>query len=225
MTSLTRNDRPALTRETVVEAALARADAEGLDALSFRRLAADLGVTPMALYRYVSSKEELLAAMGELAYSEFELSRAQVTAWQEGLRELARAYRQLLVRHPAIAELERQGLATPSATGLMVIEVLLGLLRRAGFTVQEAAALHDRLARFVVALVVLEREGPDARGPEEQERVERELRAQLAQLPPDQFTNVIEATDYICRPAEPVAAFELAIDLMVGGLEALLARS
>jgi AcrR family transcriptional regulator len=224
MTSFARSERVALTRETVVEAALARADLEGLEALSFRRLAADLGVTPMALYRYVSSKEELLAGMGELAYGEFELPGGPTGDWQEQLRELARAYRLLLLRHPAMVEIERHGLGSPSAAGLRVIEVLLALLRRAGFSVQEAAALHDRLARFVVALVVLEKEGPDGRAPDEQERVDRELRARLQQLPPEEFANVIEATEYLCRPAEPVAAFELAIDLMIGGLESLLAR-
>ena len=64
---------PSTGREVIVEAALARADAEGLDAVTFRRLAADLGVTPMALYRYVDSKEELLSAAADLAFADLEL--------------------------------------------------------------------------------------------------------------------------------------------------------
>ncbi len=215
--------RTTLTREAVVEAAVARADEEGLDALSFRRLAADLGVTPMALYRYVGSKDELLMAMGELVYGEFPLPDPSGT-WQQQLRELAHAYRRLLLRHPAVAEIERKGLPMPSTSGLRVIEVLLGALRTAGFSPQDAAALHERLSRFVVALVLLERAGFRDSSPEEQDRRERELRARLLTLPEDQFAHVVEAADLICRPPDAAESFELALDLMIGGLESLLAR-
>ncbi len=220
-----RIERVALTRETVVEAALARADIDGLEALSLRRVAGDLGVTPMALYNYVASKEELLEAMTERAFGEFELlGPAQVddAGWQDQLRCLARAFRRLLIRHPALAEGEAKGLGLPSAAGLRIVDVLLGILRGAGFTVEQAALLHDKLERFVVALVVLERQG-GARTPEDQEERRRLLRARLLTLPPEPYRNVIEATDYLCAPADPAAAFELALDLLIAGLEVLVA--
>lgn len=215
-----------MTRETVVAAALERADLEGLDALSLRRLAADLGVTPMALYRYVSSKEELMEAMIERAFAEFELPGPGDVGdnWQDALRWLAHAFRRLLQRHPALAEGEVKGVGLPSAAGLRIIDVLLGILRSAGFSLEQAALLHDKLERFVVALVVLER-ARDARTPEDQERRQRELRARLVTLPPALYANVAEAIDYLCAPPDPDAAFEVVLELLMAGLEALAAKS
>jgi AcrR family transcriptional regulator len=104
-----RNDRVTLTREIVSEAALALADAEGLDALTFRRLAGVLRVTPMALYNYVASKDELIEAIGARAFGEFAFPEDEGSGWQEQLRALARAFRQLLIRHPSVAECEAKG--------------------------------------------------------------------------------------------------------------------
>jgi AcrR family transcriptional regulator len=217
-------ERAALTREAVVAAALTKADAEGLDALTFRGLAADLGVTPMALYRYVSSKHELVTAIRERAYTEFELPDPDAGSWQDQLRALAQSFRRVLLAHPALAECERGGhTGHGSMAAWRILDVLLGVLRRAGFSIEEAAQLNEQLERLVMALVVLEAEEPPG-DPEEQELREREFRAQVLQLPREGFANVIEATDYLCKPRDQTAAFEVALELLIAGLEALLAR-
>src|SRR5579871_3406121 len=97
--------RKTLNRATIVAAALARADADGLEAVSFRRLAADLGVTPMALYRYVASKDELLVGVMDAVFAKFDLPPDPNADWRDQLRDLARTFRRLLLSHPAAAKL------------------------------------------------------------------------------------------------------------------------
>lgn len=218
-------ERTTLTRDAVIDAALARVDSDGLEALSFRRLAADLGVTPMALYRYVASKDELLAAIVDRAYGEFELPSDADMSWQDQLRTLGRSFRKVLLAHPSIAAVERSGEGRPSVDGLRITEVLLGVLHEAGFSLEDAAQLHELLAQFVLALVLLETGGGPQRAPEEQEERARALRAKLLFLPEGEFPNVLAAADYLCAVNGPQVSFELALDLMVGGLERLLAQA
>lgn len=213
--------RVTLTRDAVVEAALAKADAEGIDAVTFRGLAGALGVTPMALYRYVTNKDELMTAIVERVFREFELPPSGSVSWQDELRAMARSYRAVLVAHPAVAMLDHAGMGGGSLNGLKLIDMLLGTLRRAGFSVEEAAALQERLERFVLALVLQE---TSAQTRTERETAERSvaLRTRLLSVPPEQFSHVIEAVDHLCGPTDPDWAFALALDLMIGGLEKLL---
>jgi AcrR family transcriptional regulator len=216
--------RGALTREAVVEAALARVDRHGLDSLTFRALASDLGVTPMALYRYVSNKAELLSAISDHAFREFELPGERITDWRDQLRMMGRSYRRVLLAHPSVAAIERSDETAPSLDGLRIIEVMLDTLRRAGFSLEQAAVLHEALAQFVLALVMLETGGGSRHGAEEQERHQRELRSKLALLPSAQFPNLFESAEYLCGVRDGEASFELALELLIGGLERLLER-
>jgi len=85
-----RGPRPQLDRERIVAAALRIVDAEGVPALSLRRLADDLGVTPMSLYWHVADKAELLELVGQAVLSEIELP-ARTGGWKEQLRDVHRA--------------------------------------------------------------------------------------------------------------------------------------
>lgn len=220
----TTRERGTLTRQAVVEAALSIADTAGLEAVSFRRLAADLGVTPMALYRYVSSKDELLVALTDRVFDEFEFPADAEADWRDQLRDLARAFRRLLVAHPAIAEVGFAEVEGQSMSGLQIVDRILTVLRRAGFTLQEAAMLEPHLERSVLALVLLETRAAAAAGnPEERAARIRVQRARLLTLPPEEFPNLTEGADYLCGAVDPDEAFELALDLLIGGLERLLA--
>jgi AcrR family transcriptional regulator len=216
--------REALTREAVVEAALTRVDNDGLESLTFRALASDLQVTPMALYRYVSNKAELLSAIADRAFAEFELPDESVSDWHERLRTLGRSYRRVLLAHPSVAAIERSDETAPSVDGMRIVEVLLDTLRQAGFSLEQAAVLHEALAQFVLALVMLETGGGSPRGAEEQERRQRELRSKLALLPAAEFPNVTASAEYLCAARDGEASFELALDLLAGGLQWLVER-
>src|SRR6266852_189115 len=81
-----------LDRESVLDAGIEIADEEGLDAVTLRRIAERLSVTPMALYRHVASKDDLLDGMADLLYAELELP-APGGDWWEGLAAIARSLR------------------------------------------------------------------------------------------------------------------------------------
>ncbi|MFD4523323.1 TetR/AcrR family transcriptional regulator [Streptomyces sp. NPDC058470] len=91
--------RSTLTPQRIAAAAVAIADTEGLDAVTMRRLAADLGVAPMAAYRYVSGKDELLELMVDHVYGELTLP-SEAKGWREVMRELALRTRTVLLGHP-----------------------------------------------------------------------------------------------------------------------------
>jgi AcrR family transcriptional regulator len=145
-----------LDLETVVDAALSVADDAGLEAVSLRRVASRLGVTPMALYRYVESKDDLLDALADRLYESLTLPASDAD-WWEGLAELARSTRRLLLARPWAAPLFARPLAGPHADALD--EALQRTLRAAGFAPAEARELHDQLSNLVFALVAPELHG------------------------------------------------------------------
>src|SRR5579875_3322686 len=89
-----------LSRATIVDRALEVADSEGLDAVTIRRLAQDLGVTPMALYWHVRNKDELLDAMGDRLYASLSYDTGADAPWDEQLRAVVRALVDALRQHP-----------------------------------------------------------------------------------------------------------------------------
>ncbi|TDC21541.1 TetR/AcrR family transcriptional regulator, partial [Streptomyces sp. 8K308] len=89
-----------LTPDRIAATAVSIADAEGLDAVTMRRLAADLGVAPMAAYRYVSGKDELLELMVDHVYGEIPPPEEPHEGWRAGIRLLALRARDVLLRHP-----------------------------------------------------------------------------------------------------------------------------
>src|SRR5215216_7090429 len=95
--------RVTLTPQMVVERALVLADSEGLEAVTIRRLAKELGVTPMALYWHFRSKDELLDGMAASIFEEVDLSVDASVGWQEQLRAMLGSMLGVLRAHPFIA--------------------------------------------------------------------------------------------------------------------------
>lgn len=117
--------RERLTRTRVVDAAMTLADDGGLEALSMRRLAEHLGVVPMALYRHVADKHELLDAMIDRVFAE--LTDPVDPDWAGALRARARSMRDALARHPwAIGRMET---GTPGPANLAHHNAVMGCLR------------------------------------------------------------------------------------------------
>jgi AcrR family transcriptional regulator len=215
--------RPGLTREGVLEAALAIADAEGLEALSFRRLATQFDVTPMALYRYVASKEALLDGLGDLVLGGLRLPDEQGD-WREELREAGRSFRSALLAHPAAVPIFlTRPLFTPA--GMRSADAILGLLRRAGFPPDRAVLLYQQVARYLLALVMLETgSGRELSADERRERA-RVARITLETLPPEEYPHLTEATPHLVGGYDPERSFESGLDLLVAGLEHMLVRN
>jgi TetR/AcrR family transcriptional regulator, tetracycline repressor protein len=210
-----------LSREKVLEGALEIADAEGLEALSFRRLAAHFEVTPMALYRYVANKEALLDGLGDLVLSRLELPDSQAGDWREQLRAAAQSLRSQLVAHPATVPIFlSRPLFTPA--GMRTADALLGLFRGAGFSTEQAVLRYQQVTRYLLALVMLETGSGHELTAEERRERSRVARITLESLPPEQFPHLVEAAPQLASPYDSEAAFDSGLDLLVAGLEHVL---
>ncbi|HEY2043543.1 MAG TPA: TetR/AcrR family transcriptional regulator C-terminal domain-containing protein [Jatrophihabitans sp.] len=203
-----------LDRETVVTRAIALADAEGIDALTIRRLAADFHVTPMALYWHFKNKDELFDGIAEQLFRTVVLPDASGT-WADRLRACLSAVTSALRPHPAIASLTQSRLLA-SESGLVVAERALGLLDEAGFTSDQAAEIGGYLVNAIVTLITAE-PGRD-RGAE----AVRHQRAMLGALSPDRFPHVIAAADALSACADDDAYYARGIGLLITGAQGLV---
>ncbi|WP_337002169.1 MULTISPECIES: TetR/AcrR family transcriptional regulator [unclassified Microbacterium] len=121
-----------VSRDRVLRAAVSLADAEGIDSVSMRRVAAELGVVPMALYKHVSDKDDLLGGMIDLLIAEYGETPA-ATDWRTAVRTRILAARSVLVRHPwarAVIETRR----TRTAAVLGYLNEMTGLFLDGGFS-------------------------------------------------------------------------------------------
>jgi AcrR family transcriptional regulator len=142
------------TLEEIADAALGLLDAEGLEAVSFRRVAAELGVSHMTLYSYLDSKEALLDVVVGRALQVPELAHPH-GPWRESLREVLIEIHDALVARPGIAELIlTQSLDGPWMSAIR--ERLLGLLRPNGFTRAQAIDAISVLVNYVLGTALVE---------------------------------------------------------------------
>src|SRR5690242_21031209 len=125
-------DRPALSRNVVADRALALADSEGLDALTIRRLATELGVTPMALYWHFRNKEELLGGRADQVWSELDTDVDAAEPWHQQLRRLLESLLRVLRSHPCASQLIMEG-EKQSPSMQIASEAALEALHRGGF--------------------------------------------------------------------------------------------
>ncbi|MGH9019910.1 MAG: TetR/AcrR family transcriptional regulator C-terminal domain-containing protein [Acidimicrobiales bacterium] len=143
--------RARLSREQIVDEALALADRLGLEELTLRKLAVQLGVTPMALYWHLRDKDALLDALGERLFASIELP-APVDDWFKDLTGVSHAITAGLRRHLAIAPLALSSIVTSEA-GLVISERVLSLLVRGGLSDEDAANAGAFFLHGVVALL------------------------------------------------------------------------
>ncbi|MEH0829801.1 TetR/AcrR family transcriptional regulator, partial [Micromonospora sp. CPCC 205714] len=121
--------RTPLTRDRVLRAAVALADQTGIESLSMRNLAQDLGVVPMALYKHVANKDELLDGMIDIVVGEIDPPVAG--DWKQAIRRRVLSARRVLLRHPwASLAIESRTTATPAV--LAYLDSTVGALRAGG---------------------------------------------------------------------------------------------
>lgn len=150
MCGMARPRKPLLSRERIVTAALALVDAEGLQAVSTRRLAAELGVSGPSLYNHFETKDELLDAAVDAVVGEVDLSMfADPTPWPEALLAWARSYRAALAAHPNIVPVLAQGPGRRPAA-LRLADAVFGGMVAAGWPPAEATRV-GALMRYYVA--------------------------------------------------------------------------
>jgi AcrR family transcriptional regulator len=150
-----RGRRPLLDAERVIDAALAILDVEGLGAVSFRRLSADLGVSHMTLYGYFDSKEALLEALVARTIAVPSIRRAATAPWDEVLFDAIQDLHHVLVNRPGIAEI----LVSRELTGDWVAEVrerFLDILRGGGYDERQATDGISVVFNYLLGAVMIE---------------------------------------------------------------------
>ncbi|GAA4575002.1 GntR family transcriptional regulator [Planotetraspora kaengkrachanensis] len=160
-----RRSRPAqaaeqeLTRERIVRAAIEIADAEGLNALSMRGVAARLGVATMSTYRHVAGKDDLVVLMADAAFGDYSYEQPRPTGWRARMESTARALWTLYRRHPWLAQVDTLTRPMPLPNLLVHGEQILTALEEQGFDPTATLDLQVLLYSHVQGLAVhLERE-------------------------------------------------------------------
>jgi AcrR family transcriptional regulator len=220
-------DRPAkapLSREAVVDAALAILQSDGLEAVTMRRVAAALDTGAASLYVYVAGREGLLRAMLDRVTATVDLEAPEPSRWRAQLHSLLERVHQALVAHPGIAAITLVDPPTTEAI-LRLTENLLGILLAGGLDPQDAAWACDI---FVLLVTAAARED-DVRRPrgggddgDRRKQVE-EIYKTFAGLPSDRFPLIA------AHAAQMVAGggderFRFAVDVVLDGLLARAAR-
>jgi TetR/AcrR family transcriptional regulator, tetracycline repressor protein len=188
-----------LSRELIVEQALALLDEDGPGALSMRRLADRLGVAPNALYTHVRGKADLVEALIDQVDAGLDLGPDPAGDWTEQLAALSRSIRRHLLAHPAVVPfaLQQPGLGPH---GLRLGEAVYAVLRPAGFSDQTVVGTVYALLTYILGFVALEipRAGTD---PQTSDEFVRRLQAFFVALPAGEFPHTVALAP--CWPASP----------------------
>jgi AcrR family transcriptional regulator len=207
--------RGRLSRERITEAALALIERDGLEALTMRRLAEELGIGTMTLYGYFRDKEELLDALVDTAAGQLEVPSDGGT-WKSQIRALMEEIRRALVEHP-VGVLLRQRRPMWSPGALRISEAGLRTLREAGFSKADAARAYRSLFNYTFGFAAF--------SPHEvSTRQRQEALAALASLPRDRYPTQIEAAAELADAVGGEVQFRYGLDLLLDGLEAKLGR-
>ena len=210
-----RRPRGSLTREAVVDAALAVVDAEGVEALSMPRLARQLDAGVMTLYRYVQSKQELLDAVAMRAIAGIELgdfrpgdSASTLVAWGRGVRRM-------LLAHPGVAEvMARRAVVGPGI--FRGIEGLMGLLEPAGLQGEAALRAMYAVLIYTLGFAIWETARVHA---QPAAAYAAQWREGFARLEPQQFSHVASVLGELGTLASD-EQFEVGLQALASGLAA-----
>src|ERR687897_1119179 len=217
--------RDPLSKERVLHTAVQLADRGGLEALTMRKLAEELGVGVMSLYYYVPHKDELIEGMVELVFSEIQLPPNDV-AWQTAMRQRAVSTREALNRHRwAVGLMESNPLPGPQS--FRVHNAVLGCLREAGFSIELTIQAYSVLDAYIYGFALQEKSVPfetaeeAAAVAEEQVREFAELadERQMAALA-DEFPYLAEVVaGHVAKVGyDFTAAFKYGLDLILDAL-------
>jgi AcrR family transcriptional regulator len=211
--------RVPLSRGAILEAALRVLDREGLEAMSMRRVADELGTGPGSLYWHVRNKDELLQLLFERVTEELELPEPDPSRWQEQLKQLGRQMRAVLNRHRDVARLSL-GRIPSGPTIAQFTEWLFRLLRPVGIPDKVIAYLGDVAGLYVGAYSFEESLGLASPTGEDlpPEQILEMFRDYVRSLPADRFPNTVGAIDLLFG-GDPEERFEFGLDLIVRGLE------
>lgn len=210
-----RGRRPAFSREAITAAAVALADAEGLEAVTMRRVAERVGAGVMSLYSYAPDKETLLELMVDHVSGELPTAPAHTGDWRADLRAIARVQRDLMLRHPWLpAALSTRRVPGPNT--LAFLERALAALRPTGLDGTARLEAFAQLTAFVAGHVAHEIAQASVAGSPDRSAAEaRYLAAVAADGRHPELAEVLSAPG---RPLTPEAMFSRFLNRLIDGL-------
>jgi AcrR family transcriptional regulator len=215
--------RENLTKERVLRAAVDVADRGGIDALSMREVAHELGVVPMALYRHVANKDEMQGGMLDLVLGEID-APPDGAHWKPAVRERILSARRVLLRHPWAARVI-ESRTNPSPAMLDYMDSMLGLFLAGGFSMD---LTHHVMHAMGSRLLGFTRELYDDTTPPDPKEMEA-LVAMAGRYPHiAELAGMVlhdDATVVGGRGCDDQFEFEFALDLLLDGIERIKDRS
>jgi TetR/AcrR family tetracycline transcriptional repressor len=209
-----------ITPDSVADAALRIIDSQGLDGLTVRALAAELGVGTMTLYWYVKNKDEVLDLVADRLLASVVIPPLEQD-WLVSVREGAIAVRSALLSHPrAVPIIVGRGSFGPN--GLRLLEGSIGVFRSAGFSDEDSAYAYLAISNFVTGFCVFETAA--AEGTPTPQNIGQLARQYIALLPSDRYPNLMAAAPKLFG-GDRDARFGLALDYLIAGFEARLEAS
>jgi AcrR family transcriptional regulator len=214
--------RQPLTQDLVVETAIGILDAEGLEAVTMRRVAQELGTGPASLYAHVSDKQELRELMLDRVAAEIRLPEEPDPArWREQLKEVAMEIRRVYTSHRDIAKVS-MGLIPTGPHLLAIAEAQLGLMLAGGVPPKVAGLAVDTLGMYIDADAIEDtfytatvKAGEDPW--EHFRKYVAELREYFKALPTDRYPNIVAMVDDLTDEGG-AERFEFGLDVLLRGI-------
>ena len=211
--------RPRLNRDAVLAAAVGIADRTGIDGLTMRTLADELGVVPMAIYKHVSGKDELIDGMVDIVWAEVELPDA-TAGWRPAMRARAVSMRGALSRHRwAVGLMESR--MQPGPANLRQHNAMMGCLRESGFSFRNTVHVTSVLDAYVYGFALQEKTLPFDTA-EESGQVAEQKRSTQPDTAARDYPYLMEVVVELMRSGyDYTVEFELGLDLILDGIERL----
>jgi AcrR family transcriptional regulator len=207
---------PPLSRPRIVRAAVRLVDEKGLPALTMRALAAELEVSPMALYNHVRDKEELVDLMLDLMLGEVDTSATEGD-WLTRLRAVVGSFHQALIAHRQLAR-AYSGEVRIGPHGLLLMERTIELLLEGGFAPSEASDAFFALFTYTAGFQQMGNIAPL------RDCASREETGYYPPLPPERIPAIIEVGPHLDGVRRP-GRFDYGLDLLLAGLQAKLSAA
>jgi len=223
-TELRTEPRESLSRDRILRAAVTVADRGGVDDLSMRKVSKELGVVPMALYRHVANKDEMLDGMIDVVVGEIDPPAAGAN-WKPAVRGRILSARRTLLRHRWAARVIETR-TTPSPAMLEYMDAMIGLFRAGGFSMDLTHhvmhAMGSRLLGFSQELY------------DDSVSADQEAEMEMLQAMADRYPHIAELAGTVLHDDATVVGgrgcddqfeFEFALDLLLDGVERLKDRT
>jgi AcrR family transcriptional regulator len=204
---------PPLSRERVLRAALRLADEGGIESLSMRKLAQELGVKAMSLYNHVANKDDMLDGIVDIVVSEIEVPSLE-TDWQRAMRRRATSAHEVLLRHPW-ATMPMVSRVNVGPAMLRYVDATLGCLCEAGFSVEMADHAWNAIDSHIYGFTLQELNFPF----EAAEYSEAAAQG-LSLIPADKYPYLNRLTHHVMEGRyEGIHDFEFGLELILNGLD------